>query len=790
MDDIQNDQKPAQKADTDLEKAIVPSAHSNQQIESKKESSPNSEVEQPTPDSASAVETDPKSPAKSTSPSNQNDDSRNDKLSLPFAFGLAAFMSSKPIAALTKVASFLYSLLKKRPRCPYTLYALVMALVDSAAVLFLQWSMYKEPTYADPDAIDTTTKLLNSVSGQLTKFVSQMWMEQKYIWLLNFLALGMVYLVLVFVLNRFWVATAIFSIVTSVFAVANSIKVDLRNEPIIPSDLGFFSSGNGGEIMSFIPKNSRPLVNGTITMLIWLTIICLALQLIDGRRCVISFHWRRPFRNVKTIIGNCTRIIAAALSIFLLWSFTWNLGVNDSWSYNWAKSLGDNPALWSTAYDATNNGPAMNFLRLAHAKIMDKPENYNEATMAALAKRYKKSAKATNESRANNLTDNTVIMILSESFSDPTRVPGVELTEDPMPNIRAIKDITTSGLMLSPAIGGGTANIEHQALTGLSLALFDDSMQSPYQELVPHQKEPYTFNQIWNSKYGKNGSVAFHPYYKDMYLRDSNYKKFKFGKLYTLDSSPAITHQDHIDNSLYVSDKAAYQNVLDALNNSDHSQFIQLVTMQNHAPYDDYYANNQFREADVSRLADDEKWAIDSYIKGINLTDQATEDFLNQLNSMDKPITVIFYGDHLPGIYTTAAANTNNAIALHETDYFIWSNQVSASAGIKLDQQTSNYTSSSYFMALAAEYMNAKISPYLEMLTQTQTQIPAISRLVSSNNSWGDGSATYLDANGNRIKRKDLSQKAKQLLDDYRLVQYDMTKGKGYLNDYDFFAVQ
>jgi len=50
--------------------------------------------------------------------------------------------------------------------------------------------MYKEPTYADPDAIDTTTKLLNSVSGQLTKFVSQMWMEQKYTWLMNFLRLA------------------------------------------------------------------------------------------------------------------------------------------------------------------------------------------------------------------------------------------------------------------------------------------------------------------------------------------------------------------------------------------------------------------------------------------------------------------------------------------------------------------------------------------------------------------------------------------------------------------------
>ena len=145
------------------------------------------------------------------------------------------------MSTLAKAVSLLYALLKKRPKCPYTLYVVVLALIDSAAVLFIQWGMYKEPTYADPDAIDANTKLFDSIPGQLTKFVSQMWMEQKYIWLLNFLVLGMVHLALVFVLNRFWVATAIFSIVMSVFAVANSIKVSLRNEPVIPSDLGFFS---------------------------------------------------------------------------------------------------------------------------------------------------------------------------------------------------------------------------------------------------------------------------------------------------------------------------------------------------------------------------------------------------------------------------------------------------------------------------------------------------------------------------------------------------------------------
>lgn len=218
----------------------------------------------------------------------------------------APILASKFVQLLISAAVALHKLWKKRPKCPYTLYVVVMALIDAAAVTFIQWGMYSEPKYDDPNAVDNTTKILNSVNGQLTRFVTQMWLEEdKLNWLLNFLALGMVYLVLVFVINRFWVATAVFAITMSVYAVTNSIKIILRNEPILPSDLSFLSSGNGGEITSFIPKSSQALVDGTITMLIWLTVICLILQFVDGRRCVIPFHWWRPFRNVKTIYWQC-----------------------------------------------------------------------------------------------------------------------------------------------------------------------------------------------------------------------------------------------------------------------------------------------------------------------------------------------------------------------------------------------------------------------------------------------------------------------------------------------------
>ncbi|MCQ4948003.1 hypothetical protein NE602_27885, partial [Bacteroides cellulosilyticus] len=65
-----------------------------------------------------------------------------------------------------------------------------------------------------------------------------------------------------------------------------------------------------------------------------------------------------------------------------------------------------------------------------------------------------------------------IIFNLSESFSDPRRVPGIKLAHDPMPNIERLKKNNTSGLMISSGYGGGTANMEYMTLTGLALCNF------------------------------------------------------------------------------------------------------------------------------------------------------------------------------------------------------------------------------------------------------------------------------------------------------------------------------
>lgn len=701
------------------------------------------------------------------------------------------FVKSKAIQLIIKFFSKAHALWKKRMKFSYAFYTVVFALLTSAEVIFLQWGVYSEPEYAEDTEIDQTTRILQSVAGQVTKFVSQMWLEQKYQFLLNFIGIGLIYLVLILVLNRFWIATVIFGVAMTAYGVANSIKMRLRNEPILPSDLSFILNGNSGSLLSFIPKDQQTLVSGTITVLAWFSCICVLFFILDGRRRFIHCSWKQPFSSAKNVAGTLTRIIAAVLSIALLASYTCNLNIPGAWSYVLATNLGYKPVPWNTYEDATSNGPATTFESLVRVKAMEKPEGYSQKNMESIAQRYAKEADNINSSRTNNLTDSTVIMILSESFSDPTRVPGVSFSIDPMPNIRSIKDSTTSGLMLSPGYGGGTANIEYQSLTGMSLASFNDQLISPYQQLVPNMKSAYSFNQIWNEACHSTCSVAYHPYYKSFYLRDSNYKKFGFKFFRTLDSSPMISHQDHIDNSIYVSDAASYQNVLDYLQQStDQSQFIQLVTMQNHLPYSDWYVDNEFKDADISSdINDAERQQIDTYAKGVSRTDSATINFLNQLNELQKPTTVIFYGDHLPGIYQTAAMEKRNQLALHESDYFIWSNAASSSSETKLSPEESNYSSSNYFIASAAEHMNAKVSPFLALLTELHEEVPSMGRFASTKDSWGSGSATYLNSDGSIVKKKNLSQKARQLLKDYSLVQYDMTSGKNYLQNLNFTQI-
>lgn len=695
------------------------------------------------------------------------------------------FTSLKAVQLIIKFFQSAHALWKKRHRFSFSFYAIILMALTTFETLFIQWGMYSEPEYKKGEDISEAVRQTSSIVGQLSHFISQIWSDKNYIFLLNLIIFAVVYLTLIFIINRFWIATAIFGTVMTVYAVANHIKIESRNEPVLPADLNFITGGNTGQLASFIPQSSQGLANTAVSGVIWLVVICIIMQFIDGRNAVIYCSWRHPFTGIKNLAGTLTRIVAACCSFALCFSFVWGFGNEGYWSTDFAKNLGDSPQIWNGLADSTNNGPVVNFLRLAHTKTMDKPNGYSQEAMEKISRKYTEQAKQLNQTRSENMTDNTVIMVLSETFSDPTRVPGVSFSEDPMPNIRHVKAQTTSGLMLSPGYGGGTANIEYQALSGLSMANYSSTLSIAYQQLVPSLKWAPTLNQAWNKANGKGSSIAFHAYNRNMYFRDLNYKKFGFSKFYATDDTPQLKGLRPLDSAWYASDESFYSEVLKKISSSDKKKFYQVVTMQNHMPYENFYPDNQFKDEDTSsNLQDDEKQNIETYTKGLSYTDQATAEFLNQLNHIDRPITVVFYGDHLPGIYSTAYSSKDNILGLHETDYFIWSNDASKSSGTKLDDASSAYTSSNYFSAQLASHLNAKVSPYLAFLTKMHETIPAIS--IPSSAGGNADEPVYLDAAGNRINNKQLSKEAKTMLHDYQLIQYDMSVGKNYLKDTGF----
>lgn len=656
---------------------------------------------------------------------------------------------------------------------PGWLYGVLFVLFDAVGVAALQIGVSESAT---------RVQLSNNMWLTGWGFVGKMFTSANFVAVLNLILWGVLYVILLMLTNRFWVATPIFLAVTFIVAVIEHFKVSIRYEAILPSDLNFLKA-DAGNLMSFMPSGAQWTILIAVVAFAAFVALFVFLNRRDARHGKLFRGSDKQSRSVNAI----TRLLLILLPGLFFTLYSMQVSTVGSWAKTFATVMGDKPSMWDSVYDAQRNGPLVAFTRQLNPKVMIKPENYSEETMKEVAARYTKEAKKINADRSANMTDSTVIYVLSESFSDPSRVPGLKVNKDSMPKIREIKQNTTSGLMLSSGYGGGTANLEYMGLSGLSMANFDSSLTSPYQQLVPSEHWTPTINQMWGA--AKN-SIGLHPYESSMYSRATNYKKFGFSHFYTLTGPDVISHQDKIDDSPYVSDEATYQSTLEEVRKTKSNQFLQVITMQNHMPYHDWYKHNDFKASSTTGkpLKDDEKESIETYQKGASLTDGATAGFLSELDKLDKPVTVVFYGDHLPGIYSSASADDDNSLALHQTDYFIWSNKASGTQGNKIGNADSS--SPNFFVAQAAEHMDAKVSPYLAFLTEMHSKISAMEPPVVNNiQGWDripEGQNIYLNAKGEPMAEEDFDAETKQLLADYKLIQYDITTGKNYLKDTSF----
>jgi phosphoglycerol transferase MdoB-like AlkP superfamily enzyme len=544
------------------------------------------------------------------------------------------------------------------------------------------------------------------------------------------------------VLGRLWLTGAFCVAATAVLAVADYEKVRLRREPLYPSDTEF--AGDAGFLTRMV--GPRGILLGLLAALVLgVTVWLLARWL--GRR--LARRGAAPAsRRTRTAVRMAT---AAACVLGLGYLAGFNSPSNAARGAY--ELLGAQWRPWSQQRNYLGNGFVGGLLYNLDVPTARAPAGYDADTMRRIADRYTAAAQRINRTRhVGRLDDVNVVLVLSESFSDPTRLRGIDLERDPIPFTRRLMSSTTSGQMLAHSIGGGTANMEFEALTGMSMSQLPPRLRVPYQTVVPdHDTFPSAVR--WFESHGHR-AVAIHPFSTEMYRRRDVYRSFGFDD-FVYDER--MRDRSRIGHDAYISDAAAFDELHRQLASTAQPLLVNLVTMQNHVPYAGRYDDPVHVTGPDGEPLD----GIGQYVRGLTHSDAALRDLINGLDRLDEPTVLVFYGDHLPGTYPEDVYTGNGPRVMRETPYFVWSNLPGSTAGPPL-------TSPAHFVDLALERAGAAVSPYYALMQELRQTVPAVD------------AGMMFDVAGRPTSRHRLSAHATRLLRDYRLVQYDLAFGRRY----------
>ncbi|MDO4253740.1 MAG: LTA synthase family protein [Kocuria sp.] len=546
------------------------------------------------------------------------------------------------------------------------------------------------------------------------------------------------------VLGRLWWTVGIVVTVVLIVAEINRNKVDLRGEPFFPSDLDFLS--DIGFVFSMVETSA---------------VVFLVVGVIVGILGIIGLSWLAerlfPRPRLRREGGGFNQgFLASRIGILLVTGILLVHAANFNNPPNmWRSLYEENGPGWTTSSQLWNyraNGFMGGFLYNMPVDPMLQPDGYSEATMNEITERYQKRAEEINANRSKDIADVNVVMVLSESFTDPSQMEGFELDTNPIPNTQQTMSETLAGTVYANSYGGGTSTMEFESLTGQPVGLFQPQVTSPYQMFVSEQSTYPSAVGAFSAT--GHRTVAAHAFNLHMYKRSDVYKTLGFDEV--VDDS-AMQNTMRIQGNPYVSDESAYDEVLYQMDNTEGPLFMNLVTMQNHGPYGNFYSDPIGTDiADPSRDAE-----ISQYTRGLSHTDVATRNFLQELEKRDEETVVVFYGDHHPGVYNDEILGANTPEAQVRTPFFVWNNKNN-------EAQRVPAVTPAMFLPLVYEAADAKVPPYIALLDDARHTVPVTQHVRTVN------------FRGESVDRKDLDDHTTQVLDDLTMVQYDFSTGQRY----------
>lgn len=407
----------------------------------------------------------------------------------------------------------------------------------------------------------------------------------------------------------------------------NALKVQNLAAPLMPADfrmLGQLRHGGGELLSGYLPH---------IALLIVVLLACIAALAL----------W---FRFEPALLRKRPRRWRAAASVVLFAALVTLIAGVPFWRglYS-ANLLGMQP--WSPMATRQHDG-LIGSLLLFHLQYGSAHEKPDTAAALQLMARFEPRIEALQQSTAgmDSAQKPDIVVILSESFFDPTTLNGYGKNVDFMPNLRRLAQHGTSGWMHSPTFGGGTIRTEFEVLTGLPLRYFPNIM-FPYLQL--HQKVIPGIVRLLKSQGYQ--TLAVHGGDPNFWNRVTAFKALGFDKFISEGDFPP---NDAVHDGKYMSDKSFTDELLRQLPDSRPPRFVLGISIEAHGPYDQSYGIDAAIRDAIPVPADvtdrQAKRELQNYIYHIRHADQQLGRLANTLAQRKRPTLIVFFGDHLPAI--------------------------------------------------------------------------------------------------------------------------------------------
>ncbi len=323
-----------------------------------------------------------------------------------------------------------------------------------------------------------------------------------------------------------------------------------------------------------------------------------------------------------------------------------------------------------------------------------------------------------------------IVAVMNETFTDLSVYDVLARQGYAGPTgLKSLADgVMERGWVNVSVYGGSTCNSEFEFLTDVSMAYVGGG-KSPY--------AMYDLSHVDNlaRQLGRMGYAthAMHPNLASNWSRDRAYAMLGFDDFIDITGfeSPSLFHGEP-------SDAATYDKVIELLETDERPQFVFDVTMQNHSGYDQGNVDKSLLpgfdlEGRVDDSGNDLGAISDEYVACINESDRALLEFVDRLSRLDRPVCLVFFGDHHP--YFSGDLNDasfegedrgTHLARLYQTNYLMWANYDVASNGMDGGPAVGNRGLSTLGAAML-ERLGAPLTDHQKCVLQTSMELPIIS---------------------------------------------------------------